>query len=410
MLRRLSGASNNNDVIEWWGRYRPKLRGASLIFSVPRASPFGNRVKSRFGTGAEVISAFAYDGYFFLNDRIFEDIRRGKKSDIKVSYLMSFDCNAASHVRALLRGIQGSSALHDMRELMLHFGGNHFNWQILPYLLETSVQSEDQLTSQAVFETVLAATRLEDIDTEHFLKSGRLRQRTSDAAIYDKARNDLRRFQSNLALCQPLKDLWQSIYVCVLKCAVLELSFPGPRYCAKKMIKFVEFMHEHLRSMMTTLLKLAYLWFHSAPEAGLFSPLSGTNPNLVKKAKNIAWDIYHLMRLPQECIQPNDADFLIPYFLTFDQKLARLMKVCGLKLCLIQPDRNMPFSVQDVDIGPVLNFLSSVDLTFSGKYFTVDAHRSRAETLASGWQADLDGLMEKYEMELAGYEQNVSSG
>jgi hypothetical protein len=325
-----------------------------------------------------------------------------RRSDIKASYLISFDSNAASHIRGLFEGKDGDG-IRDLRELLIHFDENRMNWQIVPYLLEASVRSEEPLTSKRVFETVLAATKLEDIDSKYFLETGKLRQRSEDESLYKKARFELERFEKNLSRSEQLRHLYVSIYVCILKCADLELRNPGKRNRFEKMFSLVDFMHHKLHCMMTTILNLAWLWFSAEPEAVFFGRLNAPKRDLIEAGRNIAWDVFHLTRLPQECIQPDGADFLVPYFLTFDRKLARVMKSCGLRLCLIHRHSNMPFTVYEAGFAPVLELLSEADSSCT-KYFCHSAHLYRAQKVTSGWRADLELLKKESEATLASFQ------
>jgi hypothetical protein len=369
--------------------------------SIPGPSPFAWGVLDKFGKNAELISGFAHESFFFLNSKIYASLERGEDIQVNCGYLISFDTNAASHLRALFSGIN-SSSIQDLAAFLDHFDGNRLNWQILPYLLENlSLIMRHEIPTE-VIETVAAVESLGDIDREYYQRTGTLRQRSPPQHLLTAAENTIRQFRSSMEKGgREILELREAIYVCILKAAQLQFYWPSRNEAFTKFKEMARFMDEELHCMMITVLKILWLWFSADPEAALFGPLQKGSPHLITKANNIAWDIFHLIRLPQEMVLPIEPGaFLIPYFLTFDKALNKLMRYCGMRLCLAEPRYLNPYTVQEVPIDPIVRFVGFLDEHFGYKYFSADANLRRIHWMDKAGPPNLSALRQHLERSL----------
>lgn len=363
-------------------------------------SPFGFRLRGTFGKKDHLISTFAGESLFFLNQDIYRQFRAGDEMRMKLRYLISFDSNAASYLRDLVAGKQGTN-VDDIRELLVHFGGNRLNWDIVPYLLETSMKADgDAKTWDAFFETIVATEKIGDLDNAHFLATGEVRARSSETEILAKAQLVLARQQEfrRSGAHERLMYQWNFLYVCILKCAQLQRLRPGNQAMFDKLDLLIRFMHEELNCVSRKVLTLACFWFAGVPERAIFQSLETPNSETVKNARNITWDILHITMLSKQCLAPGDADFLVPYFLSCDQKLTRLAKICGLRLCLFAPARQISFEVQALEYSELLENLT--DGQFFHEYLTGEAMSARNAKIRAGVHPNLCALRKTLETEI----------
>jgi hypothetical protein len=383
----------------FWSEHQDALRGAGIILSYPGRSPFHDSVRPLFGTHAHVTSAFAYDGLFFLNDQINNDFAAGRERPFPITYLMSFDTNASSHLRALVGG-RISPATNDLRGLLKHFQGGRLNWQIIPYLFE----NRHTLDRPEVLETILAAETLGAMDPDLFLRSGKFEPHLSARQLLAVATERLSHFRTSVITqqCRSYLEIWHLIHVVLLFMAILQLRWPGERHATMKLKEIIRFMDEKLNCMLMTMFALAAHWFHGDPRASILQPLQSRSPKVLIKARNIAWDIFHLIHLPTEsAVPPPSASFLIPFFLTFDRCLNSVMEVCGVRSMLITRDRSMPFCVRATPVRPLLHELTADDEPFLARHLSVEANARRTEFLDSGKRPDLLALTAGLEKDLA---------
>jgi hypothetical protein len=290
----------------------------------------------------------------------------------------------------------------DVREVLTHFGGNHFAWDIRPYLLETLFNSnENPKTVDGLLETIVAAEKLVDLDNGHFVATGKLKFRSTHSELLARAQvelTNLQKFQASTYYTKEL-DRWEFFYVCILKCAQLQRKLPGRGSTHQKVDEIIRFMHEELCCVSRMALTWALFWLGGFPEAAIFQKLEVQNNKTLKDARNIAWDLYHISDLSRQCLVAGEADFTIPCFLTADRKLALLAKAYALRLCLYAPALGQLYEVRAFEFHEMMKELT--DGEFFHPYLSEYAGRERANFRASGYRADLGAIRRALESEIS---------
>jgi hypothetical protein len=374
----------------FWLRHKAQLPNASIILSCPGPSPFVGKVLPLVGKNAHVVCAFADDRLCFLNQRLSSDAAQGKGSHFSIAYMMCFDTNAASHLRALVAGRE-SPQIKDLRALLAHFGGNRLNWQINPYLLENN----QALDRAEVLETLVAVETIGAIDSASFFSSGKIGTKITQAELITLAQKRLSHFRQGIidGKFRRLFHVWNTVHVILLYMALIQLKWPGVRNAELKLKALVRFMDEELHCLAMFMLAIAAQWFYADPRARILQPLQSRSPHILRKVRNIAWDIFHLIHLPNESsIVPPPASFLIPYFLTFDCALSSAMKVCGARSMLIKEPGAFPLCIPATPIEPILNHLTAQDESFLNRYLSVDAAIRRQQFGESGGLCDFSKI------------------
>src|SRR6266536_3219030 len=167
-------ASTESEIFLVWTRNREQLKTSSLVLSVPGLSPFGVRLPKSLEGGGNLVSLFVHDDLFFLNDHIYSEMAAGRECTFPITYTISFDTNAASYLRGLFER-RDTAAHKDLQKLLLHVYPHKLNWQVVPYLFENADAIVARKHDVAIFETILAAERLENIDIEYLRQNGELR-------------------------------------------------------------------------------------------------------------------------------------------------------------------------------------------------------------------------------------------
>jgi len=348
---------------------------------------------------------FAADSAFLLNDAIWRKMRRSQSPNIPVDYMISFDANAASYLPKLFQG--GQDIVHqDLRSLIQHFDGR-LNFDILPYLHENA----DAITGpqcDKIFKTVVASHRLATLDRKRFAKSGELVSTATEQELTRLAEKELENFNRWLTKGGLHEDLrWQhhAIHAQILKIALLHIERPQRESAARNLRSFIEFQHEKLHMLMVDTFALAWEWFTSGPRSAICRRLQKNAPDPVKTARNISWDLTHMLYLRQQVVFPSRTEFIIPYFLTFDQPLADLLELCAVKSCLISPDFLYPLIYPKHDPEEVLFGALARDDVWNEKYLSRQAHADRSAGRDQKGRPHLDELIEELERTLLAYGQ-----
>ena len=405
LLYELQLASSKSEAFNIWSRYQTLLSNSALILSFPGESPLSARLFKTFGQKARLISIFAENDLYFLNAKIYEELGAGRSCTFPISYAISFDTNAASFLRALFAGRE-MGPTNDLRELLRNFRGNRLNWHVIPYLMENAEAIAAGENSQDIFETILATEKVQGLDAEHFIAEGEIRLKIDETELVNRAAAELSNFarQLNNGLKNEFIQRWEVVYVTLLFMTLLQIKMPAKVLAAKKLRALVEFMDCELHAMLVEILNIALEWFVGGNYVGIFNRLQRNAPDLVDKAKNISWDILHLLQLRQEATYlSRDKCFSIPYFLTFDQALADLMQMCAIKGCLIPGTFQYPVCFPPHD--PMIKFDQMIggDSKFTTQYLSPEANARRLSWMDINARPDLSSLRRKLETELSQY-------
>ena len=293
----------------------------------------------------------------------------------------------------------------DFLALLQTFQGNRLNWDIEPYLCENAALVNSGQPSQALLETALASERLAALDRAHFLATGQFKFNLTEHQMEAAARKHISAFAklSQDGLGEALRGPWLALYAGVLKLALLQLQRPKTSAAAQKIKEFLRFMAEELSGIFALLVTLAVERFSGGRRACILDRLQPGAKDLVPKARNIAWDLFHHQRLYQQAaFLSKRAEFLVPCFLTFDEDLAAVFELYPIKACLIQEPRVFPQLFPAVSLQSLLQNAVHDD-SFLRTYFTPEASQRRADRMDNN-PPTLDPLVSRLEAELAKYD------
>jgi hypothetical protein len=189
----------------------------------------------------------------------------------------------------------------------------------------------------------------------------------------------------------------------LLKLALLELRDPGRASAKRKLGEFVRFMDEEVGAISIFHVVLAEERFKGGHRAALLDHFTGGAKGLVRRARNVSWDLFHRQHLYQEAAYvPARAEFLVPYFLTFDKALATAFDLFPVKACLVAPNLGFP---QTFHADAVENLMKTLiaDSDHLSRYFNPEASARRIKRLHED-APRLRPIADALEAELAKYE------
>jgi hypothetical protein len=406
LLYELQLASTESEAFDVWTRYHDLLDDSAFILSLPGKSPLPAKLTKQFGQKARLIPLFAENDLFFLNHHIHQELTMDRDCTFPITYVMLFDTNATSHLRALFGG-RDTGPTQDLWELLRQFRGNRLNWQVTPYLMENAGAIAEGRNSQDIFETVLATEKVEAIDAEHFIATGQIRLQINEAELINKAVTELSQFVRllNNGLLGVINGRFETFYVSLLFIALQQIRLPGREFASKKLKSVVKFMDQEMHVLLTDILGIACEWFTGGKRVAILNRLQRNAPNLIRNAKNISWDVFHLLQLRQEAtFVRKDNRFLIPYLLTFDQALADLMEMCAIKSCLTGGTFHYPVCFPKINPETVFGPVIGRDIKFMDQYLSPEANARRLNWQDQNDRSHLSPLRQKLESELSEYE------
>jgi len=399
----LSSATTIEEAQDVWRANRNELRGCTFVLATSQTSPFHFPARTNLPGGGLLRSVFASNYLHFLSDDLLvnQQVCRGTR-EITASYSVSFDSNTASYLRSIALGRSNDDVKATISFLGTVFGGVRFRWDYFPYLLERADDLLEGHDLNFIFETVLGCELLAACDAAELSKNGSLAVSVDEKEIERRAKSQIDSWKMGLGtgLIQEIRHRLNIFYIFVLKSVSIQLKRPKQKDAPAKLEELLEFLGDSLGCIPQLTASSALQFFTKGPAFRPFQKLASRNPDLKKKAMNVAWDILHLQFGHEFTgFHGTNGAFLVRYFLTFDRPLAELFDTFPQRSCLICPGRRFPLFFADFDfpsqvlaqfpeLGPVI-----------AKHFKLGADEERSKRVQAS-PVDVHAIIAELELEV----------
>lgn len=263
----------------------------------------------------------------------------GGCSEVRLDYSLSFDSNFAQNLRALVYGRNMSAVERERVVLVLRLKAKNSRVQfdILPFLNENIRFARDDQANQRPLETLIAFRMLDHLDWPAFLTdSSRLdfgenieslakRLRPGEEAFLSSQYTDAR------VLRQEVKAL--GTQALLLRLATLRRNHKQD--LSSILRGLLDFSIFELGSIPITELALIWNGLSTKQPNAFFGPLMSPSADIVKDARGMAWDLTHLRSLQDMARQTQLCSFFLPYFVSFDARWRRLLRLNPIRLLLL---------------------------------------------------------------------------
>ena len=161
----------------------------------------------------------------------------------------------------------------------------------------------------------------------------------------------------------------------------------------QKELRFVQYFHEVVHIVSDREVNLAILFFKYGTDIKFFGKIQKGKRDIVQNLKNMAWDIFHLRNTFNNlAIIPPKADFIIPFFITYDQRLKDIVPIYKLKSAAFIKNTSIKH----------LNFLTDLmSPSIKHDYFTHKAYMERQKWVKDETE---QSIIAKLRMEIEKYE------
>lgn len=164
----------------------------------------------------------------------------------------------------------------------------------------------------------------------------------------------------------------------------------------QKELMFVKYFHEQINIMSDREINLAILFFKHGTQIKFFGKIQRGRDDIIENLRNMAWDIFHLNNTFNNIPRiPNEADFIIPFFITYDRRLKEIAPIYKL--------RSAAF-IKNTQIKQ-LNFLTDLmNPSIKQEYFSVKAYSDRQKVLKGVTEKS---IISKLQFEIQKYEKTL---
>ena len=390
----LASDDPTKSVLELWTLYFDEMSQLKIVLFDDLAECNFPVQEQRWGQKGKLLSAYSGTRFLFLSDDILGDMLLREKANIPLDYDILLDSNAASqmghfvHANENFMGNDFVSGLHK-------FCIERFNWNIGLYLEEAGrEETPSDKTLKHIWDTALANKMLMDIDEEYFKRTKKFRLKGKKDYISETQK--FLSYQQNKRNAE-IWHFYEISYACLLKASTIKLLYPKKDRSKKSFIEFTTWALNELGAWMPFVKRMILRLFAGDMEtAHYFRKVKSDTKNLCMELQNMAWDMAFWAWLQRYCgLKQRNDRIMIPFFLTFDERLQQIAKLMKMKACVIAQDKPplcIPSYPPDDEIFKVLEGTRIVDIMLDG---TQEREIKRARNVNQ-----LKAIIKKLECEL----------
>jgi hypothetical protein len=250
---------------------------------------------------------------------------KGEGEDFEYTYTISFDTQFPSFLRSRYRGTPIPGQDEALTECLRFLAPYRTGVGIEPYLFENN----ERLDAPKVRETIEAYQQFRN-SPEDSLIEGRIEAGLTDAELAHEVDGVMAMLKGSdwQAYAENGKRNWAIAYICLLIAAALHLTC-GKKSGAYRLGRFLEEL-DRMIVFPKIEIHLVHAFFERGNQERFFRQIQANGKDFIGKLKNMAWDLSHSRTVFQNVtafarVNPDHADFVAPYFLTFDQPLQELL-------------------------------------------------------------------------------------
>jgi hypothetical protein len=194
-----------------------------------------------------------------------------------------------------------------------------------PYLFENN----ERLDDPKVRETIEAYTQFRH-SPEASLMEGRIESTLSETELASDidATMEMLRGPDWQVIAANAKQNWAIAYICLLLAAAIHLT-SGQRSATSRLGRFLEDL-DGMMSFPKIEIQFIHRFFERGNQERFFRQIQANGRDFTGKLRNMAWDISGSRTILQNVsaiarLRSGHADFVAPYFVTFDQPLRELL-------------------------------------------------------------------------------------
>lgn len=330
----------------------------------------------------EVIHFFGSETLYCLNAASFMSIMLGEDYELHIASLVSLDTQIQSYLYRYYLDktnqvpkniLEIKKIIHSQRCLIDGFA----------YTFENALFNPDFLTTPICKDNMLA------FETYFFNDKKEAEEYAGRLLVVDKR-----------LLKDEFSDWYRRQYLFyyleLLVMVDVQLNHNNLSLYQKELV-FIRYFHENIHIVSDREVDLAVLFFKYGTKIKFFGKIQKGRNDIVENLRNMAWDIFHLRNTFNNIpMIPHEADFLIPFFISYDQRLKDIVPIYKVKSAAF---------IKNTDIKH-LHFLTDLmDPIMKQEYFTENAYLERSKWIKKETE---QSIIAKLRVEIGGYEKKLS--
>jgi len=272
---------------------------------------------------------------------------------LKMGYIIIFDTNFASYVDKVVRGEPLKSQQDEVMRVIDDILYNDLNFDPTFYLVENIKKAypialgmkDNEINSPHRFwdlldegfrQNIVSLQLFRDVDYLHYRKLRKLKFNISYEEAVTRSINLTHKFYAS-SEGQELVSLFLFLEKVILHqlLGILKIQFSSRRGAKNKTVEFLEFVQKEGLYFEREAI-VAHKYFQDSKTIRILESVNrGMQTDLWGKIDNLAWDMTAPRFMERMIAMEAEADFIIPFFLTFDRNLRELIRCYPVKAVII---------------------------------------------------------------------------
>ena len=328
-------------------------------------------------------SAFIGNNFIFYSPKIIASYEITPKAPIFIDRSIAIDTNVASIIGRCSKGNKIDNEQNEILRLLLNvISKEKITFDFLPYLIENLCK--DNVGIESILKNTDSIIKFSD----------------NSAYLLNELHDFILKYKNDPNFKSDILEYFSLFYLILLKIIYFNKKLDSEE---DKVKALVDFMDNKIFLMLKRELIIAVEYFQKVKKLKFFNKANTDDTNeLLKTISNMAWDLT-LCRIVLEhnfTILPNkDADFFIPFFLTFDKGLSEIIDLYPLKAILYSGNDNYPMqAIPVIDLDNAILKKYGLEI-----YFTEEAINKREKIykrLGNKYLSHICNLIETAEREI----------
>ena len=316
------------------------------------------------------------------------------RPSLRIDYTVTFDTNAASYVDRFVRGEslkgQQDEFIHVISSILdhdLNFDQSFYFMENIKEAYPIALGLKDTGTSspQMFWESLdedfkrntVSLQLFLGVDCSHYLKTRELKFDINIEEAVGRSVEFAHWFYASTEGQELINDfLFRQKAILLQLLAILRIQYSSSRGAKHKMSEFLQFVQENAVYYDREAI-VAHKYFKDARTVPLLGRINrgGSQRRLMEKTDNLAWDMTAPRSMERMAALQSAGDYMVPFFLTFDQKLRAMIRCYPVKAVIIDRRSGGVSSIPELNTHEYFETEGCDDIVTS--FFSEEKRRER---------------------------------
>lgn len=303
-------------------------------------------------------SYFPSSKLYFFNKNIVVNMLKGGDVPVAIDYTVMFDSNFASYIHKFINNVPLNGVSNDFYSIIDDILKEQWNFDYTFYLLENykTLIGIDNFKDSAQYLSILANVKslelFKNVDSDHYKKTRKIEFLISEEEAELSATELCELYYLSEESEIFLNHYYQTKqFILLTLIGIVRIKFEDNKSAHNKMLSYFDFVSKNIGLNLERETLLAYEYFRNSTNLYILRKINRDTKKdkIFEMLDNISWDFMIPRVMESNMTYMGEGDFLLPYFLSFDDGLIKLLKMIEPKGVMIHTKKMhaVPFMNND---------------------------------------------------------------